>query len=93
MELPDPQIVYIEWLDIHTHTGDHDSQCVWVPLPDSTRPSLCRSVGWLLHEDKEAVQFAATVSDEDGERSALVTCTIPRGCIKKMKRINPKRLK
>lgn len=73
-----PKLCRIEWLDINTHTGP------WVDLPDSTRPSECFSVGWLIYEDEDYVTISATYSDGDDNRQALVITAIPRGCIKRL---------
>lgn len=70
-----PKLVYVEWLDINTHNGP------WVKMPDDNAPSACFTVGWLLHEEEGHIVVSATYSDEDGERSALITTAIPRGCI------------
>jgi hypothetical protein len=82
-----PKLCYIEWLDINTHDGP------WVKLPDHNVPSLCFTLGWLIHEEISHVIISATYSDEDEERSALITTAIPRGCITKIEELDLEKLR
>lgn len=80
-----PKVAYIEWLDINNNAGP------WVELPDETRPSICHSFGWLLHDDPEFVTISATYSDHEnnGHREAMMTTALPKCCITKMQIIDP----
>lgn len=82
MEQPKP--CYIEWYDINTDGGP------WVNFPVVMRPSLCRSVAWLLFEDEDSITISSTWSEADVEdecHGALQAVSIPRGCIRKLQPI------
>ena len=57
--IPKPgSLCYIEWTDHYTK-----SATAWVNREDasSTTPEYCRSVGWVLKSDKDAVAIAAHI--------------------------------
>jgi len=57
--IPKPgTLCYIEWTD-HYQVGDG----AWVDREkaSSTKPEFCRSVGWVLKADKDAVAIAAHI--------------------------------
>ena len=66
-------LCYVEWLD---HTSDND----WGDLKNlALAPATCKSVGWLVKEDQEAIYLAAGRGATDGD----VTCVqcILKTCI------------
>ena len=61
------RLVLIEWLDSHYVSGWHSDE-------PNAEPLLCRSVGWLLHDDEKAKTIAAHVTDEETpQRSGEIT--------------------
>jgi hypothetical protein len=57
-EKPAPRLVFIEWTDSHAVPG-------WQDL-DAVRRSLglvCRSVGWLIHDDQDTKILAPHLSE------------------------------
>ncbi len=51
------KLVLIEWVDSH-------SAPAWHTESPATEPVLCRSVGWLVHDGKEAKTIAPHMTDE-----------------------------
>jgi hypothetical protein len=80
---PRPKLVLIEWLDSHRTDAWHTS-------PPATKPVLCRSVGWLIHDGKEAKTIAAHVTEED-EPQRSGEMTIPTCSIRKMRTLKSPR--
>jgi hypothetical protein len=53
-----------------------------------TTPTRCRSVGWLIHDGRDAKVVAPHIGDEDhGELQRNGEMTIPACAIKRMRRI------
>ena len=50
-------LVMVDWLD---HTAD----ARWVENVDSCEPELCRTVGWLIKEDKKSYKVANAITKE-----------------------------
>lgn len=73
------KLVLIEWLDSH-----HSPR--WTTDPPSTEPLLCRSVGWLTHDGKDAKTLAPHITDEDTPQRAG-EMTIPTRAIVKIRRL------
>ena len=73
------KIVYVEWVDSSSLRG------VWHGVSEIIESGdvICRSVGYLVHEDDKALTIAAHkgTSDFAGEMR------IPKGCIRKRKLI------
>ncbi len=80
MAAASPKLAFCVWLDINNNQGP------WVELPDSTRPSVCFTFGWLIHDEPDFVTVSSTYSDhvDDGPREAMMTSVIPRCCITKL---------
>ena len=73
------QLVLIEWYDSHYIPG-------WHREPPMQKPLVCKSVGWLLYESKEAMTIASHITQEDDpQRSGEMT--IPRGAIVKVTKL------
>ena len=53
------KLYIIEWWD---HVGDAG----WVEHPEKMKPARCKTIGWLVHEDKESIKLADTLTDDDG---------------------------
>lgn len=51
-------LVLITWLDSHYVAGWHTEDA-------ATKPSHCRSVGWLIHDGTKAKTIAAHITDEE----------------------------
>jgi hypothetical protein len=77
-----PRLVLIEWEDSHYKPG-------WSrDLGEGQlTPVRCTSVGWLLHDDKNAKTIASHISDED-EPQTCGAMTIPARAILKIRRLN-----
>ncbi len=73
--------VYIEWADSTSFSAQR-----WREKDESEglTPSTIKSVGWLLSSSKKQVLITSSISDEDHRSGCLV---IPRGCIKRMRRL------
>lgn len=71
------RLVYVEWID-----SASASEGRWVDLARiSPDPMLIRSVGWVLHDTKEALTVVASISEEDG---CSGDTTIPRVAIRRV---------
>jgi hypothetical protein len=58
------------------------------PRRPTTTPTRCRSVGWLIHDGRDAKVVAPHIGDEDhGELQRNGEMTIPACAIKRMRRI------
>ena len=67
------KLVYIEWVDATTSDG-------WEKFDIHQHGiDYCKSVGWLLHEDKQQIVMASTVSDNQTNQRIA----IPKAWIKK----------
>lgn len=77
-------LLYVEWQD---HAGDNG----WTDESEiNTRPSLCRTVGWLFHEDRQALTLVSSHA-EYPESTALPqgmsTLTLVKSCITRRVRL------
>ncbi len=72
-------LVKVDWIDSSTARG-------WNTRDKAKKPGgfACTSVGFVIQENKKDITVAGTVGD-DGD--CLDAITIPRGCIKKIRRI------
>jgi|TARA_R110000787_G_scaffold285541_2_gene401526 hypothetical protein len=73
-----PKLYYIEWTDPATeHAG-------WFELNketlDKLEPVLCKSVGWLIKENKDYIVVAGSLIEKENMASCDVS--IPKGLIK-----------
>jgi|TARA_R100000734_G_C3290095_1_gene82052 hypothetical protein len=67
-------LVMIDWLD---HTAD----ARWVENVDTCEPELCRTVGWLIKEDKKSYKVANAITKESGLGGISV---ILKSCVEEM---------
>lgn len=68
----------IQWVDsAHTPQWCRREQV-------SPSPATCVTVGYVLHETKEAITLAQTVRTDNANGDVNGCMTIPRGCIKKI---------
>lgn len=77
------KLVLIEWIDSHSGRGWNRVD----ELIDKCEPLLCRSVGWLVAETKDAKIIAPHLSGEDNEGIHIYASgdmTIPTKAIRKM---------
>jgi hypothetical protein len=73
-------LVEVEWLDAHACGG-------W-ETPATYRadaPAVCCSVGYLLHRTRAALTLVQSCGLTTGEVTDALT--IPRGCVRKMRRL------
>ena len=75
-------LLVISWDDILARN-------VWLSDKEAqeTQPAHCKTVGWLVNDDKLNIRLTDTVAS-DGEKSVIV---IPKGCIRKIQKIKYKR--
>ena len=76
------QSVLVEWVDITSHDG------AWLDLKEAEEyaPTPMKTIGFLLKEEPDyiiVVSTASEIMDSVGSTNA-----IPRGCIKKITRLN-----
>ena len=78
------KLVLIEWIDSHSGEG-------WqrlAEIQDTTRPTYCRSVGWLVSEAEGCKTLVPHLSGEKNEGVAIYgsgDITIPDAAIVKLK--------
>lgn len=80
MKLKLNQIIEIEWDDTVTHS-------MWI-LQDEAKAKLlcrCKTVGYFLNEDEQAIRLSCTIQFEDKPERDLTV--IPRGCITKIRKL------
>lgn len=56
------ELAYVEWIDSHSYRG------TWESIQDIVqhgRPSLVRSVGWIVSETNDWIVLVAHISNED----------------------------
>jgi hypothetical protein len=74
-------LIVIEWVDSCYEPRWHLDE-------PTTTPTRCRSVGWLVHDGRDAKVVAPNIGDEDhGELQRNGEMTIPACAIKRMRRI------
>lgn len=73
--------VYIEWADSTSFGAQRWRE---KDESESLAPSFIKSVGWLLSSTREQVLITGSISEEDHRSGCLA---IPRGCIKRMRRL------
>jgi hypothetical protein len=76
------KLLYVEWIDASSGPG-------WqtVEAMRDQQPLYCRSVGWLIHENKDHLLLAASTYMPDRYPIMQATCdiSIPLGMVKKRK--------
>jgi hypothetical protein len=76
------KLIYVEWTDASSGPG-------WQRIDEiqQQRPLRCRSVGWLVHEDKDHIVLAAStyMPIEGFVMQAACDISIPLGMITKRK--------
>jgi len=72
------QIVMIEWEDSCSNHG-------WTEISNATycKPAPCVTAGIVIHEDSNKITVGLTV----GEGTFSESMTIPRGCIKRIRKL------
>jgi hypothetical protein len=77
----EPKPVLVQWID-STSFG----QQRWRDLEEGEKlaPATIRSVGFLLHSAKDHIRITGHLDDGDNESGCFV---IPRGCIKRIRRL------
>lgn len=79
-------LVYVEWIDAV-------SAARWCPVDELTAdPSPCRTVGWIVKENDQALCLAQTMSGETSEtdESVLGRLVIPKAWIgRRVELFNP----
>lgn len=74
--------VHVRWIDSGGHRGWND------PADLNLKPMECESLGWLVHEGKDAVTVALNrVADGSSCAPFGELMTIPRVAIKRMRRV------
>ena len=77
------QLVLIEWEDSHSGRGWQDACAIGV----AAEPLYCRSVGWLVSENKQCKVVVPHIAGEKNGNAMLQGCgdlTIPAKAIVKM---------
>ena len=76
------KLVLVEWTD------SYGCAATWEPIPDELEPSLaiCRSVGWLVYQDADAVVVVPHLSEtsRNAARHGCGDMTIPAKAINRM---------
>jgi len=72
------KIYEVTWIDAVSQTGWHPDH---EPPPD---PLPCKTTGYLVFEDEQAIRLAQTITQEDGIGNIMV---IPSGMITKKRLI------
>ena len=72
-------VVWVVWEDSHQRGG-------WTVDDPQCHPLKCKSVGFLVSENADAVTLSANISIEDNQQRCG-DMTIPRRAILKMKRL------
>jgi len=57
--MKDYPLVMCDWLD---HTAD----ARWVENIDTCKPEMCRTIGWLVKEDKKSYKIANAMTEDSG---------------------------
>ena len=72
------ELIIITWEDILQVAG-------WLSLEavNTTDAIICKSVGWLISEDKKYIRITSNISS-DGDMSIVV---IPKGTVKSIERV------
>ena len=74
-------LVLIEW-------ADYCYEPKWHMDEPTTTPTRCRSVGWLIHDGRDAKVIASHIGDEDrGKLQRNGEMTIPSCAITRLRRI------
>jgi hypothetical protein len=73
-----PKLVMIEW-------WDSCQSAQWTRDAPQTEPTLCMSVGWLVHDGKRAKTIASSVTSDGDHRTGEMT--IPTCAVRKVRRL------
>jgi hypothetical protein len=76
------RLVYIEWEDSYGCSSNWEDLENCLPAP-----MMCRSVGWLIHDDKKCKVVVPHLNQADHPNSNLQGCgdmTIPTSAIRKI---------
>ena len=85
------RIVEVEWEDSATIHNWHKDD-------DGHTPSRCRSAGFVVRDDKDAISLAESLDNSPDPKDGVVykygcVTTIPRSTIRKVTELTPKRRK
>lgn len=84
MAKKDYKVIEIEWFDAQTHSGYAED----IGKLEEWNPCLTKSIGYLLHEDKEKVILGFMIFQDEQEINSVKHCQmIPRGMIKKITKL------
>jgi hypothetical protein len=72
-------LVLVEWLDSHHRPG-------WTTDDPASDPLVCKSVGWLIRQTKEALVLSANVTEEE-QQQRCGDMTIPQRCVRRIKQL------
>jgi len=82
------KLVYVEWVDSATIHGWHDIE----ELQDDGGTVFMQSVGWIIHETKEALMLAAhlhkDIPENGAVRMAADAIAIPKVAIRVRRALN-----
>ena len=82
MSKPKYPLVLVKWEDAATWDAWHDF------AREAQEPAKCVTVGFLIRQEKTFIEIAPTRRlEETVEGRGCSTWSIPRGCIKKIKRL------
>ena len=76
------KLVLVEWLDSHSGRGWQDFE----QLERAAKPLYCRSVGWVIRENKDCTVLVPHIAGEKNGEAVLQGCgdlTIPTASIVK----------
>jgi len=72
--MKDYPLVMIDWLD-------HVAEARWVENIDTCEPELCRTIGWLIKDDKQSYKVANAITRDSGVGGISV---ILKSCVEEM---------
>ena len=77
--LSNRSLMMVEWVDSCTSSEWQDvGEAVKVP------PLLCRTVGWVVRNDRTQVNLVQSLN---GQGAVGATWVIPKSCVRKMRRL------
>lgn len=78
------KVVEIEWFDAQTHSGYAED----IGKLEEWNPCLTKSIGYLLHEDKDKVILGFMIFQDEQEINSVKHCQmIPKGMIRKITKL------
>lgn len=77
-------VVSVHWLDAHHQNGEVKANGI------EHSPSVQVCVGWLIRSDKQGVTLAMEYCEDEPEE-LRITWFIPRGMVKRLRHLTPRR--